>query len=61
MTGLDHETTAAVDEAAHYFANLSQDERRQRSAVPLLRERFGLTAKEACEALALAARLRGAA
>ncbi|WP_036262968.1 hypothetical protein [Mesorhizobium sp. WSM2561] len=49
-TGLCHETSAAIDEAATWLATTP---RRQRGkpAVPLLRGRFGLTAQEACEAI----------
>lgn len=54
-TGLDHETTAAVDEAARWLA--SQNPRPQ-PAVPALRARFGLTALEACWALRDAGRLQ---
>ena len=59
MTGLDHETTAAVDQAAAYLASLSPDERRARPAVPMLKERFGLSAVEACQAIREAHNLKG--
>lgn len=53
MTGLDHQHTAAVDLAAEW---LSMTRRDQISGpiVPLLRQRFGLTAQEACAAIAQA-------
>lgn len=49
MTGLDHESSAAVDEAAIWYrANRDQVER---PVVPALRQRFGLTPLEACQAI----------
>lgn len=49
MTGLDHESSAAIDEAAHWIrANRHQV---QRPIVPALRQRFGLTPLEACQAI----------
>lgn len=51
MTGQDHETTAAVSEAAHWYASLPTHERVKRGAVPMIRERFGLSASEAIEAI----------
>ena len=61
LTGLDHETTAAVDQVAQWLASLSPDERRRRPAVPMLKERFGLSAVEACQAIRDAQRIRGRA
>lgn len=49
-TGLDHERTAAIDEAARWLASSSPAER-NRPVVVLLRERFGLSAQEACQAI----------
>ncbi|MEI9401148.1 hypothetical protein [Mesorhizobium argentiipisi] len=53
MTGLDHEHTAAIDEAATWLATTPRRQR-DRPAVVLLRERFGLTPVEACTAIAQA-------
>lgn len=55
MTGADHQTTAAIDEAGRWFAD--NRERCPKPIVPFLRERFGLTAVEACEALQVARRI----
>ncbi|TIT10816.1 MAG: hypothetical protein E5W74_15190 [Mesorhizobium sp.] len=52
-TGLCHETSAAIDEAATWLA-LTPRRQRDRPAVPLLRQRFGLTPAEACQAIAAA-------
>lgn len=51
MTGLDHETTAAIDLAAEYLIRTPRENRPDRPLVPFLRERFGLTAVEACQAI----------
>lgn len=57
MTGIDHEMTAKVDEAAVWLAvNWWKAER---PLVPGLRKRFGITAIEAIEAMREAARVRG--
>lgn len=58
MTGLDHQDNPAIDEAARWLAagNFTG-----RGIVPELRARFGLSAREACEAIGLAARIRRAA
>lgn len=49
MTGLDHESTAAIDEAARWYAaNRSCCER---PVVPALRRRLGVNALEACCAM----------
>lgn len=53
-TGLSHEHSAAVEEAAAWY-RLNRGTF-SRAAVPTLQERFGLSAREACEALALASR-----
>ncbi|KPA99962.1 hypothetical protein [Ahrensia marina] len=58
MSGIDHEQTAEIDEAGRWLASLSPEQRAQRPAVPLLRERFDLTAVQACEAIAIARQLR---
>jgi hypothetical protein len=50
LTPGEHETSAAVDEAARWVATSRRD--RSRAPIPVLRERFGLSAKEACLALA---------
>ena len=51
MTGLDHETTAAVDQAVQWLISTPTAQRPERPLVPVLRERFGLTAVEACAAI----------
>lgn len=52
MSGLDHESTAAIDEAARWLAQLPSQERKALSPiVPALKARFGLTAAEACIAI----------
>jgi hypothetical protein len=50
LTPGEHEHSALVDEAARWFATSPRD--RTRAPIPVLRERFGLSAKEACLALA---------
>jgi hypothetical protein len=50
MTGVVHEGSHAVELAAEWLANTPRHER-NRPAVPLLQERFGLTAQEACQAI----------
>jgi len=49
MTAIDHETSAAVEMAAIWYSE--NRERCPRPIVPFLRERFGLTAVEVCQAL----------
>jgi len=47
-TGLCHESTASIDEAARWLAEHREELRAQlRPIIPALRERFGLSAKEA--------------
>ncbi|WP_083591204.1 hypothetical protein [Aurantimonas sp. 22II-16-19i] len=47
-TGLDHESSASIDEAAAWLAS----ERNPPSPIiPALRRRFGLSPTEACQAL----------
>lgn len=53
----EHEHSAAVDEAARYLVAVPPDER-PRPLVPALREMFGLTPVEACQAIAESHRLR---
>ncbi|WP_235919444.1 hypothetical protein [Aureimonas psammosilenae] len=50
-TGCDHGDNPNVLEAARYLASLPRL-RHPRPIIPHLKEKFGLTAKEACEALA---------
>ncbi len=57
-SGIDHEHSAAVGEAAQWYAMLPVQERIQRPAVVALRERFGLSALEACMALREATMLK---
>lgn len=54
-TGHSHEHSAAVEEAAIWLADQQEP---PRLAVPTLRARFGLSAQEACEAIAMAQRFR---
>lgn len=55
MTGNDHEHSESVVAAAQWLA----DERQPiHPIIPELRQRFGLTAMEACEASAMAQRFR---
>ncbi len=54
-TGHSHEHSAAVEQAAIWFAEQKEP---PRPAVPALRDRFGLTTLEATEALAMAQQFR---
>ena len=54
-TGHSHEHSAAVEQAAIWFADQKEP---PRPAVPALKARFGLTTLEATEALAMAQRFR---
>jgi hypothetical protein len=49
-TGSSHEHSAAVDEAARYLASVPPRER-PKPLVPAMREMFGLTAVEVCQAI----------
>ncbi len=49
-TGLDHETSAAIDEAARYLAGLAGSDQ-PRPIVSHLQQRFGLSAADACAAI----------
>lgn len=49
-TGLCHESTSAIDEAARWLA-ITPRRQRDCPVVPLLMERFGLTTKDACAAI----------
>lgn len=53
MTGVDHEHSAIVEQAAQWLVDQKPP---PSPLVPAMRQRFGLTASEACEASALAAR-----
>jgi len=57
-TGLDHESSAAIDEAARWLAT---EPNLPRPIVPSLQKRFGLTAAEACAAIREAGLIRGRA
>ncbi len=59
-TGHDHESSAAIDEAARWLASVPQAER-PRPIVPAMRQRFGLSAVDACQAIREAALLHGRA
>ncbi|MDN2579196.1 hypothetical protein [Aquibium sp. ELW1220] len=58
LTAPEHEHSAAVDAAAEWLA-LNPRDKINRPVVPMLRERFGLSAMEAIEAIR-AANLRHA-
>ncbi|EKF40163.1 hypothetical protein NA8A_22381 [Nitratireductor indicus C115] len=60
MTGIDHAHTEAVQEAARWLAMLP-DHEKPHPVVPALRARFGLSPKEACEAITQACLIRGRA
>lgn len=51
MTGIDHQDNPTIDEAARWLADQQPP---PRLAVPELRQRFGLSAVESCQAIALA-------
>ncbi|PSJ57385.1 hypothetical protein C7I85_22640 [Mesorhizobium soli] len=53
MTGADHQHTAAVDLAAEWLSTTRRDQI-SGPLVPALRQRFGLSAQEACQAIAQA-------
>jgi hypothetical protein len=57
MTGLCHESTAAISEAAAWLV-ATPVEQRLRPTVPILRERFGLTPVEAVQAITEADHIR---
>jgi hypothetical protein len=59
-TGCEHETSDIVAEAALWLARTPK-EQRPRSAVVELKLRFPVDAKQACEAIAEAARIRSVA
>lgn len=50
-TGHSHEHSAAVEQAAQWLA---EEQQPPPAIIPALRSRFGLSAVEACEAIALA-------
>ncbi|MEZ5780184.1 MAG: hypothetical protein R3D70_00795 [Rhizobiaceae bacterium] len=52
-TGLDHQDNPVIEEAAIWLATTPRHQL-HKPAVPLLRERFGLSAPEACQAIAKA-------
>jgi hypothetical protein len=49
-TGCDHEYSDAIAHAAEWLAQTPRD-RIGRPIIPALRERFGLSAQEACQAV----------
>lgn len=49
MTGLCHESSASIDEAAHWLR--ANRDLAERPIIPALRRRFGLTPLEACQAI----------
>jgi hypothetical protein len=56
LTPPEHEHSAKIDEAARWYATTKHDT--SPAPIPLLRERFGLTAQEACYALREASLIR---
>ena len=50
MTGVDHETTAAVDEAERWLVE-TDDALKPRPVLPFLRSYFCLSTKDAVEAI----------
>lgn len=50
-TGHCHESTAAIDMALQWLIETPSAKRPDRPLVPVLREIFGLTAVQACEAI----------
>jgi hypothetical protein len=56
LTPPEHEHSAKIDEAARWYATARQDG--TKAPIPILRERFGLTAQEACYALREAALIK---
>jgi hypothetical protein len=50
MSAPEHEPCAAIEEAARWLATTPRHQR-PRPIVPSLRQRFGLSAAEACEAI----------
>ena len=50
MTGLDHQDNPKIEEAGHWLASIPRSERPS-PIIPVLRQRFGLTAPEACAAI----------
>lgn len=57
-TGLDHESTAGIDEAASWLLRQAEA---PRPIIPAIRSRFGLTAPDACRAIQEANLRRGRA
>lgn len=57
LTPQEHEHSAIVDEAARWLAT-NPPEQRSRAVILLLRERFGMSAMEACEAVKQAGDIR---
>ena len=55
MTGADHEHSEAVVQAAMWLAELNPP---PTPIIPAIRERFGISALEACEAAALSNRYK---
>lgn len=55
MTGADHQHSESVVQAAQWLADEKDP---PRPIIPIIRERFGLSALEACEAAALSNRYR---
>lgn len=53
--------TEEVKQAAHWYATIPAIDRAMRPAVPLLKEKFGLTAKQAVDALREATLIRARA
>jgi hypothetical protein len=47
-SGIDHEHSAAIDQASAWLSQTSRD-RLGKPIIPALRERFGLSLAEACD------------
>ncbi|MAW86515.1 MAG: hypothetical protein CMJ42_08310 [Phyllobacteriaceae bacterium] len=57
LTPPEHEHTAAVDECARFLA-VTPPVARPKPLVPAMREMFGITASDTCEAIRLANEMR---
>ena len=60
MSGLDHESSAAIDQAAQWLATRNAQER-QLNAMIELRKRFGLGPMEAVQAMRESSLMQGRA
>lgn len=60
MTGIDHEHSETIREAALWLAT-TPDHAKPHPIIPELQKRFGLSAREACAAVSEACVIRGRA